>query len=131
MHFKTCANNTTRPNKEITANRSSNQLAKIKIDVLKICELSSQIKEHSGSTFPISQSYLKKSEAITNLLASMGGLKDLISQSELLHAIRRRIKQQNDSVNKYFARNPDELLNFFCEKNTDITWSDVDDTLIM
>ena len=60
----------------------------------------------------------------------MIGLKDLISQSELLNAIRRRTKQENNSVDKHFVRNPDELLNFFCENNTDITWSDVDDTLI-
>ena len=65
----------------------------MKTDVLKICDLSSEIKDHSGSTRQISQRYLKKSKAITNLLASMGGLKDLISQSELLNAIRRRIKQ--------------------------------------
>ena len=68
-------------------------LAKMKTDVLKICDLSSEIKDHSGSTRQISQRYLKNSKAITNLLASMGGLKDLISQSELLNAIRRRIKQ--------------------------------------
>ena len=102
----------------------------MKSDVWQVCDLSSQIKEHSGSTFQISQSYLKKSEAITNLLASMGGLKDLISQSELLNTTRRRKKQQNDSVNKHVVRNPDELCNFFCENNTDLTWSNVDDTLI-
>ena len=73
---------------------------------------------------------LKQSEAIANFLASMIGLKDLISQSELLNAICRRTKQENNSVDKHFVRNPDELLNFFCENNTDITWSDVDDTLI-
>ena len=65
----------------------------MKIDVLKICDLSSQIIDLSGSTFQISQSYSKNLEAITNLLASMGGLKDLISQSELLIAIRRRIQK--------------------------------------
>ena len=102
----------------------------MKSDVWQVCDLSSQIKEHSGSTFQISQSYLKKSEAITNLLASMGGLKDLISQSELLNTTRRRKKQQNDSVNKHVMRNPDELWNFFCENHTDLTWSNVDDTLI-
>ena len=96
-------------------------LTKTKSSVWKVCDLSSQIKEHSGSTFQIIQSYLKKSEAITNLLASTGGLKDLISQSELLNAIRRRIKQQNDNFNNHFVRNPDELLNFFCENNTDVT----------
>ena len=58
----------------------------------------------------ISQSYLKKSEAITNLLTSMGGQKDLISQSEILNAVHRRIKQQYDSINKSFARNPDDLV---------------------
>ena len=60
----------------------------------------------------------------------MGGLKDLISQYGLLNANRRRIKQQNDSVNIHFVRNLDELLKFFCENNTDLTWSDVNDTLI-
>ena len=98
-------------------------LAILKSDVWKVCDLSSQIKEHSGSTSQISQSYLRKSAAITNLLASMGGLKDLISQSELLNTICRRKKQQNASINKHFVRNPDELLNFFCENDTDLTWS--------
>ena len=60
----------------------------------------------------------------------MGGLEGLISQYGLLNANRRRIKQQNDSVNIHFVRNLDELLKFFCENNTDLTWSDVNDTLI-
>ena len=97
---------------------------------MKTCDLSNQTKEHSESTFQISQSYLKKSAAITNLLASMGGLKVLISQYGLLNANRRRIKQQNDSVNIHFVRNLDELLKFFCENNTDLTWSGVNNTLI-
>lgn len=58
----------------------------------------------------ISQSYLKKSETTTNLLTSMGGQKDLIPHCETLNAVHRKIKQQNDSINKSFARNPDDLL---------------------
>ena len=66
-----------------------------------------------------------------NSLISSGVLKDKITDSELLNAPRRRIKQQNKIVNKFFIRNSDEMLNFFGEYNTQLTWADVEDNLIV
>ena len=66
-----------------------------------------------------------------NSLISSGMLKDKITDSELLNAPRRRIKQQNKIVNKFFIRNSDEMLNFFGEYNTQLTWADVEDNLIV
>ena len=54
----------------------------------------------------------------------------MVSDSTLLSDLRRRIKQQNDSVNNPFVRNTEELLNFFCENNTQLSWSDIDEQLI-
>ena len=84
-----------------------------------------------GSTFQLSQSYLKKSETLINSLTSLGVLKDKITEPELLNALCRRIKQQNKIVNKSFIRNSDEMLNFFCENDTQLTWADVEDNLIL
>ena len=66
-----------------------------------------------------------------NWLTSLGLLKDKITDPELLNALRRRIKQQNEIVDKLFIRNSDEMLNFFCENNTQLTWADVEDNLIL
>ena len=66
-----------------------------------------------------------------NSLTSLGVLKDKITDPELLNALRRRIKQQNEIVNKFFIRNSDEMLNFFFENNTQLTWADVEDNLIL
>ena len=81
--------------------------------------------------FQLSQSYLKRSETLMNSLTSLGVLKDKITDPELLNALRRRIKQQNEIVDKFFIRNSDEMLNFFCENNTQLTWADVEDNLIL
>ena len=66
-----------------------------------------------GSTFQLSQSYLKKSETLINSLTLLGVLKDRITDPELLTALRRRIKQQNEIVNKFFIRNFDETSEIF------------------
>ena len=71
------------------------------------------------------------SETLMNSLISSGVLKDKITDSELLNAPRRRIKQQNKIVNKFFIRNSEEMLNFFGEYNTQLTWADVEDNLIV
>ena len=62
-----------------------------------------------GSTFQLLQSYLKKSETLINSLTLLGVLKDRITDPELLIALHRRIKQQNEMVNKFFIRNFDEI----------------------
>ena len=66
-----------------------------------------------------------------NLLTLLGVLKDKITDPELLIALHRHIKQQNEIVNKSFIRNSDEMLNFFCENNTQLTWADVENNLIL
>ena len=71
------------------------------------------------------------SETLMNSLISSGVLKDKITDSELLNAPRRRIKQQNKIVNKFFIRNSEEMLSFFGEYNTQLTWADVEDNLIV
>ena len=65
-----------------------------------------------------------------NWLTSLGLLKDKITDPELLNALRRSIKQQNKIVNKLFIRNCDDMLNFFCKNNTQLTWADAEDNLI-
>ena len=77
-----------------------------------------------------SQSYLKKSDALSSLLTSLGVVQNMVSDSKLLNNLRRRITQQNKSLNNPYVRNEDELLNFFCENNTKLSWSDVDEQLI-
>ena len=84
-----------------------------------------------GSTFQLPQSYVKKFETLMNSMKSLDVLKDKITDPELLNALRRRIKQQNEIVDKFFIRNSDEMLNFFCENNTQLTWADVEDNLIL
>ena len=73
-----------------------------------------------GSTFQLSQSYLKRSETLMNLLTSLVVLKDKITDPELLNALHRRIKTTKRHCNKFFKRNSDEMLNFFSEKNTQL-----------
>ena len=65
------------------------------------------------STFQLLQSYLKKPETPMNPLTSLGVLKDKITDPELLTALRRRIKQQNEIVNKFFITNFDEISEIF------------------
>ena len=79
-----------------------------------MCDISNQIRGLVGSTFQLSQSYLKKSETLINSLTLLGVLKDRITDPELLIALHRRIKQQNEMVNKFFIRNFDEI--FFYAK---------------
>ena len=95
----------------------------IKQLVCEISEISCQIAEFNGSTFQLSQSYSKKSNALSNLLSSLGVLKNLVSKNTMLNDLRHRIKQQNDILNSPFMRNNDKLLNFFCENNTELLWS--------
>ena len=96
-------------------------IIKIKKLFSEICGISNQVRRLVGSTFQLSQSYLKKSETLINSLTLLGVLKDRITDPELLTALRRRIKQQNEIVNKFFIRNSDEMLNFFFENNTQLT----------
>ena len=65
---------------------------------------------------------------ITNWI---GVLKDKITDPELLNVLRRRITQQNEIVNKFFIRNYDEMLNFFCKNNTQLAWADLKGNLIL
>ena len=60
-----------------------------------------------------------------NSLTSLGVLKDEITDPELLNALRRHTKQQNEIVNNFFIRN------FFCKNNTQLAWADVEDNLIL
>ena len=70
-------------------------------------------------------------ETLMNSLTSLGVLKDRITDPELLNTQRRCIKQQNEIVNRFFIKNSDEMLHFFCENNTELTWEDIEDNLIL
>ena len=58
-------------------------------------------------------------------------MKGKITDPELLIAVHRRIKQQDEIVNKLFIRNSEEILIFFSENNTHLTWADVEDNLVL
>ena len=70
----------------------------------------------------LSQTFLKKCEAVFRLIYLLCKLKDKISDSELLSKLRRRITQQNAVTNKLFIRNNEELIQYFCENNTRLMW---------
>ena len=105
-------------------------VSKIKKLFSEICDISNQIRGLVGSTFQLSQSYLEKSETLINSVTLLGVLKDRITDPELLIALHRRIKQQNEIVNKFFIRNFDEIYIFLCKNNTQLTRVDVEDNLI-
>ena len=77
-----------------------------------------------------SQTFLKKSEAVSRLIYLLCKLKDKISDSELLSKLRRRITQQNAVTNKLFIRSNEELMQYFCENNTRLMWDIVLNNLI-
>ena len=104
-------------------------LSEMKILASEICSISCR-NISSSTPMQISQTYLKKAELLQNLLVLLGVLKDKVSDSNLLSGIRRRIKQQNECINKNFIRQERELLIFFCKNNTKLSWSDVDDNLV-
>ena len=79
--------------------------------------------------FALSQTYLKRAEYIEDLLAIIGNIKCLIN-SELLKNLRKRVKQQEQKKDANFVRSEKELLQFFCENDTTLTWDDVFDKLI-
>ena len=70
------------------------------------------------STFEMWQTYLKKANLISDTISALGTLKKLRTIGNFLTALRRGLKQQNSVTNKSFVRNPNELLNFFCENDT-------------
>ena len=57
---------------------------KLKQVMIEICKISVQTEGLVGSTFQLFQNYLKKSEALTSLLASLAILKNMVSDSTLL-----------------------------------------------
>ena len=82
------------------------------------------------SPLQISQTYLKKSKQLTNLIVCLGRLQTLITDNDLLVALTRRIKQQNEVISKSFVRNSNEFMNFFCENDTKLTWDAVTEELV-
>ena len=81
------------------------------------------------NAFALSQTYLKRAEYIKDLLAIIGNIKCLIN-SKLLKNLRKRVKQQEQKENANFVRSEKELLQFFCENDTTLTWDDIFDKLI-
>ena len=106
--------NQTRDNWKSGFKRKVGENDEVIIKIKKLfSEISNQVRRLVGSTFQLSQSYLKKSETLINSLTLLGVLKDRITDPELLTALRRRIKQQKEIVNKFFIRNFDEISEIF------------------
>ena len=72
----------------------------------------------------LSQTYLKKSEAVSRLIYLLCKLKDKMSDSKLLSKLRRQIAQQNVVTNKLLIQGNEELMQYFCENYTRFTWDD-------
>ena len=79
-----------------TKNRTSNlsrNLENISQEVGTLKTLFDEVYSYnitvSMSAFALSQTYLKKSESVTKLITTMGRLKDMVSESDLLIALRR------------------------------------------
>ena len=73
---------------------------------------------------------MKKANLISDTISALGTLKKLRTIGNFLTALRRGLKQQNSVTNKSFVRNPNELLNFFCENDTKLKWDMVQDNLV-
>ena len=71
-----------------------------------VCNISKEIANLQESAIQVSQSYLKKAEFMQNLLVSLGKLKDIVSNPDLI----------NMCVNKSFIKQGNELINFFLRK---------------
>ena len=77
----------------------------------------------------ISQTFLKKAQHISDLLAIGGNLMEVINE-KVIHDLRRRISQQKAHVDKSFLRNVNELTTFYCENDTRLNWSEVFENLV-
>ena len=76
------------------------------------------------TTMNLSQTNLKKSEAVSRLIYLLGKVKDKISDSELLSKLHRQITQQNAVNNKLLIRRNEELMQYFCEIDNWLMWDD-------
>ena len=54
-----------------------------------------------------------------------------ITDPELLNAVHKHIKQQNEIVNTFFIRYSDEMLIIFCKSNAQVMWADIEDNLML
>lgn len=104
---------------ELSKNMKSvdNHIEIVKTSFLEMCSFSEWFGTPM-SPLELSQTYLKNSASITNLIIELGRLKDLILNNDLLTSMRRRLKQQNKVTNNLFVRDKSELLEFYCENDT-------------
>ena len=111
---------------------SLDDISKVDCKTVKLLfeEVGSYSIKAEMSSFLLSQTYLKKAESLVHLLTELGKFKDMVCDQGLLNNLRRRISQQNSSVNKLFVRSTEELLEFFCENDTRLTWDHVTEDLI-
>ena len=89
--------------------------------------------EDSMNSFALSKTYLKKAEITAELLTACANLNSIINDRHLHYALSRRISQQKENSSSFatiFTRRENELLNFVCENNTKLPWTEVFDTLI-
>ncbi|CAB3978472.1 Hypothetical predicted protein [Paramuricea clavata] len=76
----------------------------------------------------LSQSYLKRAEALKNIILSGSKLNMLISDKSLLNSLTRRIKQQEQNKNSFTmltTRLPSELVSCFCVNSSTLSWDEV------
>ena len=112
--------------------RKTNLAATLKI----IEQIATDIKENinnitslkidlSQPTRVLSQTYLKRAENIRNLMSAIVNMTDKVRDTYLLANLKRRITQQSSLAKKLFIRQNDEMLELFCENNTDLSWKSV------
>lgn len=72
----------------------------------------------------LSETYLKRSNALKNVILAGSQLKNLICDKDLMQSLRRRIKQQEQNRGSlpYFAtRYKNELMSCFCFNSTTLS----------
>ena len=93
----------------------------------KIDQMSNFKIGHSQPAPVLSQTYLKRTECIKDLICMLGGLTRSIQDKYMLANLKRRISQQSTISNKLFLRR--NYLSFFCENNTSSSWESVNSDL--
>lgn len=86
---------------------------------------------HTMTASLISQTYLTKLEVIKNIVFKVGQLNMKVADKNILSDLRRRIKQQDGSKLTLTSRKPDELHACFCYNNTNLTWEEAFDNIII
>ena len=106
------------------------QINEVVIEVKeKIDQMSNFKIELFQPALVLSQTYLKRTECIKDLICMLGSLARSIQDKYMLENLKRRISQQWTTSNKLFLRSEEELVELFCENNTSLSWESVSSDL--